>query len=61
MFVLGGIILPAFNEPIWKEMFAISLPFLDSSEMFLFMISFHNALVQFLKHQYNAPMVGKIV
>ena len=42
-------------------MFTISLPFLDSSETFLFMVFFYNLLVQFLKHQYNAPMVATIV
>ena len=37
-------------------MFSISLPFLYSSEIVLFMIFFYNAVVQFLKHQYKAPM-----
>ena len=42
-------------------MFTILLSFLDSSEIFLFMVFFYNVLVQFLKHQYNAPMVVTIV
>ena len=42
-------------------MFTISLPFLDSSEIVLFMVFFYSVLVQFLKHQYNAPMVATFV
>ena len=53
--------MPAFNKAIWKDMFTISLPFLDSSEIFLFMVFIYNVLVQFLKHQYNAPMVVTVV
>ena len=36
-------------------MFSISLLFIDSSEIILFMIFFYNAQVQVLKHQYKAP------
>ena len=52
--IFVGFTLPAFNEATRKHM----LPFLDSSEIFLFMIFFYNVLVQFLKHQYNEPMVA---
>ena len=57
--VFQGIIVPAFNNATRKDMFTIS--FLDSSEIILFMIFFYNVLVQFLKHQYNAPMVAIFV
>ena len=43
----------AFNEVTRKDMFTESLPFLDSTEVFLFMVFFYNALVQFLKYHYN--------
>ena len=56
-----GFILPAFNEAMQKNMCTISLPFLDGSEIVLFMALFYSVLVQFLKHQYNAPMVATIV
>ena len=36
--------MPAFNEAARKELFSISLPFLNCSEMFLFMSLFYNAL-----------------
>ena len=52
------IILPVFNEVTLKDMFSISLPFLYSSEIVLFMIFFYNVLVQILKHQYKAPMAA---
>ena len=54
-------ILPIFNKAIRKDMFTVSLSFLDSSEIFSFVVFFYNVLVQFLKYQYNAPMVTKIV
>ena len=53
-----GIILPAFSEATRKDMFSISLPFLYNSEVVFFMIFVYNALVQFLKHQYEAPMAA---
>ena len=56
-----GFVLPAFNKAIRKGMFTISLPFLDSSEIFLFTVFLYNVLVQVLKHQYNASMVATIV
>ena len=33
------------NEALQKDMFTISLPFLYSSEIFLFMVFFYNVLV----------------
>ena len=55
---LGVIVLPAFNEATRKDIFSISLPFLYSSEIVLFMVFFYNALVLFFKHQYKAPMAA---
>ena len=48
-----------FNEATRKDTFSKkSLPFLNSSEIFLFMIFSYNILCAVLKHQYNAPMVA---
>ena len=48
-----GIIMPVFNDATRREMFSISLPFLNSSEIFLIMIFFYNllcAVFRFLGH-----------
>ena len=52
-----GIILPAFNEATWKVMFFFFhiVPFLNSSEIFLFMIFLYKYCVQFSTRQRNAP------
>ena len=50
-----------FNKTIQKDLYTILLPFLDSYEIFSFIVFFYNVPVQFLKHQYNSPMVVTIV